>query len=111
MTVCYLRDARDPVFGLGALELELDVLVEPFEALVAEQLESCRAEQPLQGVVVWVLVHDRSALHRVERDALLGEIDAQLSARVVKRLVERAAARGELLCQHVERHAVERERD
>src|SRR5688500_13550250 len=54
--------ARDPGVSLRALELELDVLVEPLEALVAEQLRPGGAEQPLQAVVVSVLVHDLSPL-------------------------------------------------
>jgi hypothetical protein len=30
--------AGDPVIGVGAFELEVDVLIEPLKALVAEQL-------------------------------------------------------------------------
>jgi hypothetical protein len=39
------------------LELELDVLVELLEALVAEQLRLGGAEQSLQGLVMNVLGH------------------------------------------------------
>ena len=50
--------ARDPVVGVRALKLELDVLVELLEALVAEQLGLGGAEQPLEGVVVgcWSMI-------------------------------------------------------
>src|SRR5215213_4352734 len=40
------------------LQLELDVLVEALEALVAENLRLGGSEQPLEGVVVRVPVHD-----------------------------------------------------
>ena len=47
----------------------------------------------------------------VERRARVGEPPPQLAARVVQRLVERAARRREPLGEHVDRDAVERERD
>src|SRR5215210_917455 len=49
----------NPLVGRLALELELDVLVEPLEALVAENLRLGRSQQPLEGFVVHVPVHDR----------------------------------------------------
>ena len=75
------------VVGLGAVQLELDVLVELFEALVAEQLGLGRAEQPLQGVVVRVLAHGSVAHQIVEREAASCQVGTQLPPCIVKRLV------------------------
>ena len=49
--------AWDSGVGLSTAELELHVLVEFLEAPVAEQFGICRAEQPLENLVVAALVH------------------------------------------------------
>src|SRR5215207_9346485 len=43
--------ARDRGVGVGTLELELDVLVEPVEALVAADLGLCRPEHAPEGLL------------------------------------------------------------
>jgi hypothetical protein len=48
----------DPFVCRLPLQLELDVLVEALEALVAKNLRLARSEQPLEGVVVRLPVHD-----------------------------------------------------
>src|SRR6266540_2489273 len=42
---------RDPSLRVAALELELDVFVEPLEALLAADVRTGRAEQLLQALV------------------------------------------------------------
>jgi hypothetical protein len=101
---------RDSIICVCTLQLELYVLVDFLEALVAEQFGLGRAEQSFEGVVIHALVHDPYSLDRVKREAFLGEVGAQLSPCIVKCLVERSACRAEPLGQHVERYAVERER-
>src|SRR5829696_3457478 len=50
-----------------------------------------------------------SPLDRVEGEAPRRQIGAQLPARIVKGLVQRATSRAQPVGKHVERHAVERE--
>ena len=52
--------AGDELVGLGAVELEGDVLVELLDTPVAELLGLGRADQPLQYLVTHVLVHGQS---------------------------------------------------
>ena len=89
-------------------QLELDVLVEQLEALLAADLGAGRAEQRVRAAR-GVLGSCLTSL-AVECRAVAGQLGAQLAPRVVQRLVERAARRAEPLGEHVDRHAVERER-
>jgi hypothetical protein len=41
--------------GVGAGDLEVDVLVEQLETLLARDLETRRAQHPLQGVIAFVI--------------------------------------------------------
>ena len=88
-------------------ELELDVAVELLEALLARQLGLVGAEQARRGAGR----ARRSCVPPRGRRAPARPAGAQLAARVVQRLVERAARRVEALGEDVDRHAVERDRD
>ena len=95
--------------GVGARDLELDVAVELVEAGVAVDLgaagPSSRSSACSRSDRFMVL------LHCFEREPALFEMFAQLLPRVVHGLVERAAIRAEPLGEHVDRNAVQRERD
>ena len=89
--------SRNRGVGVAAVDLQLDVGVEQLEALVAADLRAGRTQQR---------IHDRWSLH----DLLVVEQPAQARACVVQRLVEGVAIGGEAVGEHVDRNAVDRER-
>jgi hypothetical protein len=101
--------------GVLSLKLELDVLVEPLEALLAGDLRPRGTEDGPHQLAFSFHRRSRPLLfprpRLAGREAALAELLAQLAAGVVHRLVEGAARRAQPVRQDVDRHVVERERD
>ena len=96
---------------VAAGELELHVPVELLEAGLAADSARRPEEAAQLSLQIAMLGHFVSSRNDpIERPHVV-EVAAKLPASVVERLVERAATRVEAVCEDVDRHAVQRERD
>ena len=95
--------------GVMTRELELDVPVELLEALLAADLWAVGAQEPVERLCQVRCVASARLLEP-QVEAFVGQLPAQLAARVVECLVERAARGAKAVGEHVDRDVVESER-